>query len=92
MWSLFIAVDTIHCHIRTEEPDYGFKTQTVSLHSITILPPNDIIDYKTLLIHFTSQSPLFRPILLNNNGKKPKYIHEIYDEPPLEHNKVCVEV
>ncbi|NP_001167375.1 heat shock factor protein 2 [Salmo salar] len=33
-----------------------------------------------------------RPILLNNNGKKPKYIHEIYDEPPLEHNKVCVEV
>ncbi|XP_014060221.2 heat shock factor protein 2 isoform X1 [Salmo salar] len=31
-----------------------------------------------------------RPILLNNNGKKPKYIHEIYDEPPLEHNKPSV--
>ncbi|XP_010881298.2 heat shock factor protein 2 [Esox lucius] len=32
-----------------------------------------------------------RPILLNSNGKKAKYIHEIYNEPSLEHNKVCVE-
>ncbi|XP_041721918.1 heat shock factor protein 2-like [Coregonus clupeaformis] len=31
-----------------------------------------------------------RPILLNSNGKKPKYIHEIYDEPPLDHNKPSV--
>lgn len=26
-----------------------------------------------------------RPILMNSNGKKPKYIHQIYDD------KVCVE-
>uniref|UniRef100_A0A8C8GHT9 HSF-type DNA-binding domain-containing protein n=1 Tax=Oncorhynchus tshawytscha TaxID=74940 RepID=A0A8C8GHT9_ONCTS len=31
-----------------------------------------------------------RPILLNSNGKKPKYIHEIYDDPPLDHNKPSV--
>ncbi|XP_055728798.1 heat shock factor protein 2-like isoform X4 [Salvelinus fontinalis] len=30
-----------------------------------------------------------RPILLNSNGKKPKYIHEIYDDP-LDHNKPSV--
>ncbi|KAJ8009019.1 hypothetical protein DPEC_G00084490 [Dallia pectoralis] len=31
-----------------------------------------------------------RPILLNSNGKKAKYIHEIYDEPSLEHNTPSV--
>lgn len=28
---------------------------------------------------------LNRPILMNSNGKKPKYIHQIYDD------NVCVE-
>ncbi|KAL0967392.1 hypothetical protein UPYG_G00251650 [Umbra pygmaea] len=31
-----------------------------------------------------------RPILLNSNGKKPKYIHEIYDDPSPEQNNPSV--
>lgn len=32
--------------------------------------------------------PVSRPLLMNSNGKKSKFIHPIFDEP-VEHSKVC---
>lgn len=80
---LSFSADTFHRHTGTEQPHLKFKTQKVNtLFVLSFSWCQMKVGYMNLNIGvFFSH----RPILMNGNGKKPKYIHQIYDD------NVCVE-